>query len=460
MTFEECRSKFSETELQQLQEAGLHVYMDGEIFGFSPRAEVPEVLLMKFSEVFSEWIEKDEKSSSEIVREYVTFLEGLGITVHVDNTIADTGKLTRLIFDENTAQLQVTHKKYSGALSPKKNKYAYIVDIDRQLQFVWDEDGTPRITTAAEAEAVDGLLKRKTIPAKCADTDLLATLAAAVKSAYHYNIGDRITVYLPNFAKALGIQIDKESKEDKSHFDFWGKIKQLENIGGVLVEQGKLLRAFVFLGYDQKENTLTFASPYLYSLMDILQKNPAKVAPKNLWKLNKPPYEIKGLSYLIDAKIITARSKVTSEIVKCIIAGLMQRGSKPDSTYSPYKQFNDDKLVTYSITYRDLVKNVPILKEALADSKSDKRTQTLKRVILGSNKYGIDPEVKSIVEKYLTEYTDAFNFWKGLKVKVEPVSMKELDNSITITHYGQNADFKPRFHIPRPADQVDFSEPD
>ena len=141
---------------------------------------------------------------------------------------------------------------------------------------------------------MDEILKRKAIPAKCADTDLLATLAAAVKSAYTYNIGDRITVYLPNFAKALGIRIDNAEKKDSSHFDFWGKIKQLENIGGVLVEQGKLLRAFVFLGYDQNENTLTFASPYLYSLMDILQKNPVAITPKEQWKKNKPTYDIKG----------------------------------------------------------------------------------------------------------------------------------------------------------------------
>lgn len=457
MTFDECRSQFTETELQKLQEAGQHVIVQTDFFAFN--SEVPEPLLEKFDEVFSQWIDRDGKNREDIIRAYLTFLEGLGISVHVENTTAAAGHLTRLIFDENTAQLQVTHKKYSGALSPKKNKYAYIVDIDRQLQFVWDEDGTPRITTAAEAEAVDGLLKRKAIPAKCADTDLLATLAAAVKSAYHYNIGDRITVYLPNFAKALGIRIDRESKEDKSHFDFWGKIKQLENIGGVLVEQGKILRAFVFLDYDQKENTLTFASPYLYSLMDILQKNPARIAPKNLWKNNKPSYEIKGLSYLIDAKIISARSKVTSEVVKCIIAGLMQRGSKPDSTYSPYKQFSNKSLVTYSVTYRDLVKSVPILKEALSESKSDKRSQTLKRAIFGNNYDGIK-NTTPIIETYLRTYTDAFNFWKGLEIKVEPVSMKELDNSITLTHYGQDGDFRPRFHIPRPADQVDIEKPD
>jgi hypothetical protein len=44
----------------------------------------------------------------------------------------------------------------------------------------------------------------------------------------------------------------------------------------------------------------------------------------------------------------------------------------------------------------------------------------------------------------------------NLSIKAEPVSMKELDNKITITHRGQNGNFKPRFHIPRPADQVDM----
>ena len=503
MTLDECRKRFTEDELKKLQDFGQHIVVNEGKINFGNNRD--ELLTEKVSLYFRKWIDSEishktsregyivevsilpqelearkkfpeaftisdaegdvtasvewESSSDQInvLGLYLTFLQGLGINLHFEKATADAGKLTRILFDEkNTAQLHVTHKKYSGALSPQKNKYAYIVDIDRQLQFVWDEDGTPRITTAAEAEAVENLKKKKVIPAKCVDTDLLATLAAAVKSAHRYNIGDRITVYLPNFAKALGVQFEKnvsdepdEDEKSRSHYAFWDKIKQLENIGGVLVEQGKILRAFVFLGYDQKENTLTFASPYLYSLMDILQQNPVAIQPRSQWKYNTPSYDIKGLSYLIDAKIITARSKITSEIVKNIVAGLLQRGVKPDATLKSQKQFPNRKQITFTVSYRELIKNIPQLREYLEESEPRRRTRNLQNVIFGRKYDGIKNKT-TIIEQYLRDYTDAFNYWTGLQIEVEPVSVKELDNKIIIKHFGTNGEWTERLHEPYP----------
>lgn len=493
ITLEDCKKQFTEAELKQLKENGQRVVVRPNYYKFGD--DLPEELLEKLNKLFGEWINSEvrhkvdkngviveieitpteiearktfpeffsiyldnedtkDENTLDVTGLFLTFIQGLGIDIQIDQelteleAITDTqpGKLTRVIFHKDTAQLQVTHKNYSGALLPLKNKYAYLVDLDGQLRFNWDEDGTPHITTADEQQAYNDLLNKKTIPAKCVDTDLLATLFSAVRAAYMSNIGDRITVYLPNFAAAMGVRFDKTDSGNDRRFDFWDKIKQLEKIGGVLVEQGKILRAFVFLSYDETENSLTFASPYLYSLMDILKNNP-KVSKQK--KDNRPIYSFEGVSYLIDAKITTARSKVTSEIVKILVAGLFQHGIKTDAQRNPQKIFNDKRLVTWSISYKDLMKSAPLLKEYLHDTESKRRSQMFKRIIFGKdyNPRSKRPQL-TLVESYLREYTDAFNYWVDLSITVEPVSMKELDNKIILTHHGINGNFKERLHMP------------
>ena len=376
------------------------------------------------------------------------FLEMFGLT---DGKTDEQPKGIRLNFDENTAQLQITHKNYSGALLPLKNKYAYIVNIDKQLQFVWDENGEPRITTADDQTAYDELLNKKTIPAKCADTDLLGTLASAVESAHRANYGYIITVYLPDFARALGVRIENSDDKDatiNNHFDFWNKIKQLENIGGVLVEKKKIQRVFTLLEYNQTENTLTFASPYLYSIMDILKANPAKISKQK--KENKPLYLIQGKSYLVSSKIITARNKATSQTVHYVIQRLLEHGIKTDATRYPHKQYKDKKLVTVTMTYKDLIKNTPLLKETLQEAEPKRRGQILKRAVFGDS-YNERSTKKqtTLLEEYLKEYTDAFNYWLDLTITCDPVTMKDLNKKITITHHGINGAFEERLHIPQ-----------
>lgn len=419
---------------------------------------------------------------------YLTFVRSLGAELNVieaesfsqdqkgeSNYLSSVSNIesksnsTLVVFDKKTAQLQVTHKNYSGALLPSKNKYAYIINLDKQLQWLWDENGqlqgVETVDESTDNKVYDDLLKRKDIPANCADTDLLGTLFSAVNSAYINNIGDRITVNLPSFARAMSVQFEKYGSEDtekQAHFDLWSKIKELESIGGVLVEQGKILRAFVFLGYDKNENTLTFASPYLYELMDILQNK--KITSKTR-KNNKPTYQITGVSYLIDAKIITARNKITAQIVKYLNAAIIQRGVKTDASREPQKVFKDKKLITKSVTYRELIKDIPLLKEALQQTETRRRSRVLRRVIFGEDyeqavtdkKTGKKTVKKTaLVEDYLREYTDAFNYWKDLSIEVEPVSMKELDNKITFRHHGIDGEFQERLHIPHVENGADL----
>jgi len=166
-------------------------------------------------------------------------------------------------------------KQIMADLYMKGINHDYIINLDNQLQFIWDKDGTPHITTEDEEEAFKKLLERKEIPAKCADVELLETLLSAVLTSYKHNYGDEITVYYPNFVKALGT---RTGGKEEHRADVKQKLRELENTAGVLVEQKKIQRAFALLEVDEKENTMTFKSPYLYSICDFLKKNPSKVS--------------------------------------------------------------------------------------------------------------------------------------------------------------------------------------
>lgn len=366
----------------------------------------------------------------------------LGETVTKEDISNAAGVL--VTFPEKSSQLLITHPGYQYALLPYKNNKAYIVDFDKQLKFTFDESGEPIIdlSTPEDYDAYTSTLNKDQISANIADTDLLSTLAAAVLSSYCSNYGDKITVYYPNFAKALGVKFDGADSKN-NHFDIWDKIKQLENIGGVLVEDKSILRAFVMLGYNKEDNTMTFSSPYLYRLMDILKKNPVSVS--RIKKNDKPLWEIIGTSFLVDNSIITARNKITTQLVKNLIAGVYQRGSRTEAAKNPGKQYTDNKLIEYRISFRLLIERTPLLSEALHNTKPTGKTRILSRAFLGSN---YTKSGKTIIEEYMEKYTHAFEYWKDLKIEIPTPSMKSLNDVIVISHHGINGHFHNDLYIP------------
>ena len=345
-------------------------------------------------------------------------------------------------FQEKTPQANITSRELQFAFTTKKNKTAYVVDLDKQLRFDFDEYGNPtkiRIEEPKDREAYEATLNREDIKSDILDADLLATLFTAARAAYMGNYGDRITVNIPNFAKALGVHfIDKYKGDneagDKSRFPFWEKIHQLENIGGVIVQKGLILRAFTLLSVDTNNNSLTFASPYLYELWGILQSHPAAISHK--MENDKPLYEIEGISYLVYAEMIKARNKATAQVVKNLIAGLHQRGSQ-----KKYK--NEDGKIIYHISYKELIERSPILLEQLENAGTNKaKSKVLQRAFFGLRYNQTDKNgelvTETIIEEYFRKYTRAFEYWKELEFEFDPVTPNKLNGNITITHAGTN----------------------
>lgn len=360
-------------------------------------------------------------------------------------------------FGNNPAQFVPTLKEWAGALLPQKNKKAYIAKLDKQLRFFWDENGNYKIDVADADTTFEEVSKSKPLPAKDTDTDLLYTLASAVEASYIKSYGYIITVRLPDFARAMDVRFEnKDAAKDQKQYDFTKKLTDLENIIGVLVEQKRIEAAFKILSLDQTEKTLTFASPYLYSLMEIFENERIKAKEK---KNNQPIWDIKGVSHLVSTKINSARNKVTAQVVYYIVSEIHRHGNKPDSEKKPQKTRGDNSTRTKTIQYSDIVKATPLLKEALREAKPSRRNQILTRVFFG-DKYNArsSKEQPKLLEDYLRKYTKIFEYWKNLEISFDPVTMKSLDNCITITHHGINGDFKDFYQLPKVEDTQDILE--
>ena len=371
--------------------------------------------------------------------EFFKFVYGILNEIFKGELTEEGTRKTALAIYNNSALLVVTHRKLRGALLPQKNDTAYIVNLDNQLRFTWDSDGTPHITTEDEDEAYRNLLERKDIPANCADVELLGSLLSAVMASYLKNCGDRITVYYPNFVKELN---RREGKKEDHRTDIKQKLRELENTAGVLVEQRKIQRAFILLEVDEKHNTITFESPYLYSICDFLKKEPSYTSPK---MKNDQQHKITGVSYLVKMDLASARNKTTAQIVEYLVAKLHQHGSDTEQSRNPGKEFDDKKLRKLSVTYKDIINNSPLLKEAFT-KRPNYITQTLKRSIEGS-KYQIS-QPTALVEDYLREYTKVFDYWKDLKITVEPITAKDLNRKIIFTHHGPRGEFEDFLQLP------------
>lgn len=397
----------------------------------------------KVTDKYPELLTFPEGTDIEAPETFIDFFTRL-ISLTEKNETSKTNAL--VMFPDKTALVVPTLKEYLGALMPKKNKTAYIAKSDKQLQFIWDENGEYTIDVADEQTTFEEISKSKALSAKDTDTDLLMTLASAVEAAYLNSCGYLITVYLPNFAQAMGVRFENDGADkDQKQYDFKKKLADLENTIGVLVEQKKIKAAFKILEIDQAKKTLTFASPYLYSLMEIFERERIKSTQK---KNNTPVYDIKGVSHLVDAKINTARSKATTQIIYYVLARVHERGSKTDAARKPGKEFENTRKRTVFISYKEIIKNVPLIAEIWEENKKH-RAQLLDRAIFGKDyNHNIKRAQTPIIEEYLKKYTNAYKYWKCVSIKLDKVTSKDLTAGITFTHQGINGDFENDLLLP------------
>lgn len=346
-----------------------------------------------------------------------------------------------------------TDKRLQYAITPLRNEYAYIMPFDyEQLAFDYNESGELTIRTNAQFKAVeDAKDEEHKIQAAGIDQPLLRQLFAATMAAYLCNYGNSITVFLPSFAREMGIDVyysnlkaeakakGKAGKIPKHNAnDFFKKLEALEKLNGVW-QGGSFYRVFILEGYDAEQNTLTFSSPWLFKIARELLTNPASKKTK---KDGTIMWEITGISFLMKASIVSARSKPTVEIIATLLTGLQQYGTKPEAKRHPGRKYKDKDLVEYSISFKSLIERIPLIMENLDACKPSNKTTLLQRYFCGSNFKQRQKDGKGfILEEYIKKYTYLPDYYKDFEIIFKAPTIKTLSDKVTIRHRGINGDF-------------------
>ena len=323
-------------------------------------------------------------------------------------------------------QIAISDKKYKFALTTKKNKSAYIQVVKpgffEKLNFTggvitWDREvaGVIKNDRRGSYEDIQDI-----------DLALLTQIyTAAVKAHKSYN-GFTITVYLHKFLREMGIDPGKNNAPD-----IMRKLQSFENCIGIMPGTGIIAKLFSIIEINATDNTMTFAVPYIFRLIDELEsKNKIERKTKDGDIEYIAPYH----NMLVYSTIGNERNKTAVELVYLIIAGLHQRGTPPDAkTYAKRNmQHEDPRLVTYQTSFNTLLNDTTYLKKRVDAYKSTAdKNKALRRAF--------EKAYQLIKAK-----TDAGEYFIDLHIPEIIPTMNTLDDLLTITHHGINGDYKPR----------------
>ena len=321
-------------------------------------------------------------------------------------------------------QIAISDKKYKFALTTKRNKSAYIQVVKpgffEKLDFTggvitWDREvaGVIRNNRRGSYEDIQDI-----------DLPLLTQIYTATVKAHKSHSGYTITVYFNAFLREMGIDPGKSNAPD-----IMRKLRSFENCIGIM--PGVIAKLFSIIEINERDNTMTFAVPYLHRLIDELEsRNKIERKTKNGEYEYIAPYH----NMLVYSTIANERNKPAVELVYLIVGALHQRGKIPDAkTYAKKDMQHDDpRLVTYQISFNSLLNDTSYLKRRVDSYKSTAdKNKALRRAF--------EKAYQLIKTK-----TDAGEYFIDLHISEIIPTVSTLDDKLTITHHGVKADYTPK----------------
>lgn len=321
-------------------------------------------------------------------------------------------------------QIAISDKKYKFALTTKRNKSAYIQVVKpgffEKLDFTggvitWDREvaGVIRNNRRGSYEDIQDI-----------DPALLTQIYTAAVKAHKSHNGYTITVYFHKFLREMGIDPGKNNAPD-----IMRKLQSFENCVGVMPGTGIIAKLFSIIEINAADDTMTFAAPYIFRLIDELEsKNKIERKTKDGDYEYIAPYH----NMLVYSTIANERNKTAVELVYLIIAGLHQRGKVPDAnTYAKKNmQHRDPRLVTYQTSFGSLVDDTSILSGRIEAYKSTAdKNKALRRAF---------EKAYQLIETK----TDAGEYFIDLQIPKIIPTISTLDDKLTITHHGVNGDYR------------------
>lgn len=342
---------------------------------------------------------------------------------HTPSTPARAGNLVSAGY----YQYVISDPQYQHALTPQKNENAYIAlmtpDFFQRLDF--SQDAGALTYNKETAGVIKQYRKGKYEDIKNLDFPLLTQVYTAAIKAQVRHDAYTITVSMPDFFREMGISMGTGNAPD-----VLAKLHSFENCVGIMPGSKTVSKLFSIIEYDMKNETMTFAVPYIIRLYEVLEvKNHVKRTTRTGEALE---YTLPFHNSLVHSTIASERNKTAVELVYLITNGLLQRGTVPDvKTYrmKGAKTLYPDR-ITYSISFRSLIKEAPLLRG---------RINSYEDV---SNKNSALRRAFKKAYQLIDTKTDAAEWFINLHFDRVIPTMTTLDDELTITHDGKNGDYK------------------
>lgn len=268
----------------------------------------------------------------------------------------------------------ITNDQYKGGLGLNQTGGAYLYPLATSDGLRYDGktlffQGLP--TSEATLKEIN---KDKEVAIDNIDLPLLRMFYSIILMDFMDNssklgvVNETVSVYVPDLASLLGkgrniSKLDIKNIIDKtsSFQTIYGVIKDPQRPKGI----GSAVPLLVWMGYDEKTNTIKFASPYMTQLIkriyNVSIKKDAKGLP--IIKKNGEALLDASHSYLIKSSIVKERNKRAVEIVIVVVTTIEQAGK-----YTPH------------LKAKTIIERIPQLQESLDKAKTNSdKNKILKR---------------------------------------------------------------------------------
>ena len=160
-------------------------------------------------------------------------------------------------------QYLASDKSFQHSLTPQKNKNAYIALMTPEFFDKLDfSDGVLSFDNESDAY-IKKYRRGKYEDIQDLDLPLLQQIYTAASKAYAKNGGYTITVYFSKFLSEMGID-----PRNQNAAEIMRKLHSFENCVGVMPGTGIIAKLFSIIEINSADNTMTFAVPYIFRLID------------------------------------------------------------------------------------------------------------------------------------------------------------------------------------------------
>lgn len=322
-------------------------------------------------------------------------------------------------------QQVLSDEDYRYAMTLKKNQTAYIsifdpsafegLKINDEGYFMLNDEIRGRIKNTKRGKYEDISKINLALLHQC--------YTAAFKSIQSYG-NNTITVYQPQFFKEAGIEAYGEKangimKDIMAFSDLWG----------MLPNYNAMYKVFSLISIDSEKKTMTFAVPYFMRLWEILdEKNHIEHKTK---KGEVISFDRKYHNMLVHSSIVSERNKPAINLVYLVVNSLIRRSDRPDGATYKKKTTTKPGIVTYSITFRSLLNEEPVLRARIQSLKSTSdQNKALKRAFTGL--YALLKKKTDVTQYYVNVKWDEHNI----------PTIATLDKLFVITHEGKNGEYQ------------------